>query len=59
MVQDKPHRLPLDAIRQLQERVKADGFRSMPDEKAFMDELSGEDDSTPEARPPAPDNDLP
>lgn len=59
MAQDKPHQLPLDAIRQLQELAKAQGFRSMPDEKAFMDELSGEDDSTPKARPPAPDKDLP
>lgn len=59
MAQDKPNQLPLEAIRQMQERAKAQGFRSMPDEKAFMDELSGENDGTPKARPPAPDNDLP
>lgn len=32
----------LDKIRTLQAQAKADGFKSMSDEKAFMDELSSE-----------------
>ena len=32
----------LQAIQALQAQVKADGFKSMPGEKAFMDEMSGE-----------------
>lgn len=31
----------LDQIAELQARVKDDGFRSMPDQKAFDDDLSG------------------
>ncbi|WP_127902267.1 type II toxin-antitoxin system VapB family antitoxin [Solirhodobacter olei] len=30
-----------EKIARLQAQVKADGFRRLPDEKAFMDELSG------------------
>ncbi len=36
--------LQLHALRKLQALAKADGFKHLPDEKAFMDELSGEDD---------------
>lgn len=41
----------LQAVRALQEQVRKDGFRSMTDEKAFMDEMCGEDGepSSPEA----------
>lgn len=35
--------LQLHALRKLQALAKADGFKHLPDEKAFMDELSGED----------------
>lgn len=42
MTEDKRYELQLHALRKVQELVKADGFKSMPDEKAFMDELSGE-----------------
>ncbi|MDE2000711.1 MAG: type II toxin-antitoxin system VapB family antitoxin [Burkholderiales bacterium] len=31
-----------DKIARLQAQVKADGFKRMPDEKAFMDDLSGD-----------------
>ena len=31
----------IDSIRDLQAQAKAGGFKRMPDEKAFMDELSG------------------
>ena len=31
-----------EALRALQELAKADGFKRLPDEKAFMDDLSGE-----------------
>lgn len=44
MTTDKLHELQLHAVRQVQELAKAQGFKSMPNEKAFMDELSGEDD---------------
>ena len=37
--------LQLHALRKLQTLAKANGFKRLPDEKAFMDELSGEDDS--------------
>lgn len=36
--------LQLQALRKLQALAKANGFKRLPDEKAFMDELSGEDD---------------
>lgn len=39
---DKLHELQLYALRQLQALAKADGFKRLPDEKAFMDDLSGE-----------------
>lgn len=44
MTTDKLHELQLHAVRQVQALAKAQGFKSMPDEKAFMDDLSGEDD---------------
>ncbi len=34
--------LQLHGLRQVQELAKANGFKRLPDEKAFMDELSGE-----------------
>lgn len=42
MTTDKLHELQLHALRQIQELAKADGFKRLPDEQAFMDELSGE-----------------
>lgn len=42
MTTDKLHELQRHALRQIQEMAKADGFRRLSDEKAFMDELSGE-----------------
>ena len=42
MTADKLHELQLYALRQIQELAKADGFKRLSDEKAFMDELSGE-----------------
>ena len=44
MTNDKLHDLQLHALRKLQALAKANGFKRLPDEKAFMDELSGEDD---------------
>ena len=42
MTTDKLHELQLHALRQIQELAKADGFKRLPDEQAFMDELSWE-----------------
>lgn len=36
--------LQLHGLRKVQELAKANGFKRLTDEKAFMDELSGEDD---------------
>lgn len=44
MSTDKLHDLQLHALRNLQALAKANGFKCQPDEKAFMDELPGEDD---------------
>lgn len=44
MSTDKLHDLQLHALRRAQALAKANGFKRLPDEKAFMDELSGEDD---------------
>ena len=41
---DKLHELQLHAVRQIQALAKADGFKRLPDEKAFMDDVSGESD---------------
>lgn len=32
----------LDSIRELQAQTKADGFKRLPDEKEFLDDLSGD-----------------
>lgn len=45
MSRDKVDELMQDAVRQLQKLAKDQGFKRLPDEKAFMDELSGEDDA--------------
>lgn len=42
MSADKLDELQLHAVRQLQALAKADGFKRLIDEKAFMDDLSGE-----------------
>lgn len=42
MTTDKLHELQLHALRQIQELAKADGFKRLIDEKAFMDDQSGE-----------------
>lgn len=44
MSTDKLHDLQFHALRRLQALAKANGFKRLPDEKAFMDELSGEND---------------
>ena len=44
MSQDKVDELMQDAVRQVQKLAKDQGFKRLPDEQAFMDELSGEDD---------------
>ncbi len=40
---EKQRKMPsfMDKIAELQSKVKADGFRSMPDQKEFSDDLSG------------------
>lgn len=43
MTTDRLHDLQLHALRRVQALAKANGFKRLPDEKAFMDELSGED----------------
>jgi len=45
MIRDKVDDLMRDAVAQLQNLAKDQGFKRLPDEKTFMDELSGEDDS--------------
>lgn len=42
MTTDKLHDLQIHSLRRLQALAKADGFKRLPDEKAFMDDLSGE-----------------
>lgn len=42
MSRDKIDDLLLDAVRKLQKLAKEHGFKRLPDEKAFMDDLSGE-----------------
>ena len=44
MSRNKVDELTRDAVSQLQKLAKDQGFKRLPDEKAFMDELSGEDD---------------
>lgn len=42
MSMDKLHELQLHALHKVQALAKANGFKRLPDEKAFMDDLSGE-----------------
>lgn len=42
MTTDKLHDLQLHALRRVQALAKANGFKRLPDEKAFMDDLSEE-----------------
>jgi hypothetical protein len=42
MTTDRLHDLQLHALRKVQALAQTNGFKRLPDEKAFMDELSGE-----------------
>ena len=44
MSRDTVDELTRHAVAQVQKLAKEQGFKRLPDEKAFMDELSGEDD---------------
>ena len=44
MSRNKVDELTRHAVAELQKLAKDQGFKRLPDEKAFMDELSGEDD---------------
>ena len=44
MSRDKVDELTRHAVAQVQKLAKDQGFKRLPAEKAFMDELSGEDD---------------
>ena len=44
MSRNKVDELTRHAVAQVQKLAKDQGFKRLPNEKAFMDELSGEDD---------------
>ena len=44
MSRNKVDELTRHAVAQVQKLAKDQGFKRLPDEKAFMDDLSGEDD---------------
>ena len=44
MSRNKVDELVWDAVRQAQRLAKDQGFKRQPDQKAFMDDMSGEDD---------------